>query len=167
MNFLKGSRLTVRIGPRATRCFSATAIRPLATPTGRYPPNDTRNTNDPVDDIDLVFDYPSENQTSHQKERLETSGLDYRSAMPHPPKPSLGQQTPGTGQMGEGIGATDSNVKYIGLGAIGLGGLYMMMRRPPQKKSSQAQGSNMTQPGDIAAQKPAGSEVEKMLGRGR
>jgi hypothetical protein len=70
----------------ATRCLSTTAAR-CATPTGGkvYGPNDPRGGN-PVDDIDLVFDYPTEGQASHQKQPLETSGLDIHSAMPHHPK---------------------------------------------------------------------------------
>jgi hypothetical protein len=50
--------------------------------------------------------------------------------------------------------------RYVGLGALGLGGLYMMMRR-------RSTGSRMTEPGDLAAQKPAESNMEKVLGRGR
>ncbi|KAK3291440.1 uncharacterized protein B0H64DRAFT_435793 [Chaetomium fimeti] len=159
----KQTRVSLWALPRTTRCLSTTAVRPWATPTNRYPPNDPRGAN-PVDDIDLVFDYPSEGQTSHQKEPLETSGLDYHSALPHHPKPGMGQNIPGTGKMGKGMGATDSNVmyRYIGLGAVGLGGLYMMMRRPNPKSKS-----NMTQPGDLTAQKPAENQMERVLGRGR
>ncbi|EAQ84358.1 predicted protein [Chaetomium globosum CBS 148.51] len=155
----KQIRVSLRALPRTTRCLSTTTVRPWATPTNRYPPNDPRGAN-PVDDIDLVFDYPSEGQTSHQKEPLEKSGLDYHSALPHRPK--VGQNIPGAGKMGKEMGATDSNVIYIGLGAVGLGGLYMMMRRRnPNPKS------NMTQPGDLAAQKPAETQMERVLGRGR
>jgi hypothetical protein len=81
----------------------------LATPTNRYPPSEQRSERmggNPVDDIDLVFDYPSEGQTSHQKQPLETSGLDYHSALPHHPKASI----PGAAKMGKEMGATDSNV---------------------------------------------------------
>ena len=53
--------------------------------------------------------------------------------------------------------------RYIGLGAVGLGGLYMMMRR----RNPNSNKSNMTQPGDLAAQKPAESQMERVLGRGR
>ncbi|KAH6842211.1 hypothetical protein B0I37DRAFT_313580 [Chaetomium sp. MPI-CAGE-AT-0009] len=151
----KQARINLWALPRTTRCLSTTAVRPWATPTNRYPPNDPRGAN-PVDDIDLVFDYPSEGQTSHQKQPLEASGLDYHSALPHK------QNVPGAGKMGKEMGATDSNVIYIGLGAVGLGGLYMMMRRPNPKNKS-----NMAQPGDLAAQKPAESQMDRVLGRGR
>jgi hypothetical protein len=61
----------------------------------------------PVDDIDLVFDYPTEGQTSHQKQPLEASGLDIHSAMPHRPKAG---SVPGEQKMGQEMGATDSNM---------------------------------------------------------
>jgi hypothetical protein len=107
----KQARVGLRTLPRTTRCLSTTTARPWATPTNRYPPNDPRG--NPVDDIDLVFDYPSKGQTSHQKEPLETSGLDYHSALPHHPKPGMGQNIPGAGKMGKEMGATDSNVMLV------------------------------------------------------
>jgi len=75
-------RTTVR---PLSRCLSTTTMRPFATPTARSPPKSTA----PVDDIDLVFDYPSEGQGSYQKQPLETSGLDLHSAMPHHPKAGM------------------------------------------------------------------------------
>lgn len=48
----------------------------------------------------------------------------------------------------------------MGLGALGLGAVYMMTRR-------RGETSSMTQPGDLAAQKPSESTMEKMIGRGR
>ncbi|KAL2143064.1 hypothetical protein VTI28DRAFT_404 [Corynascus sepedonium] len=155
----KQAGVHLRTFPRAIRCLSTTAARPWATPTNRYPSGEQQRSGNPVDDIDLVFDYPTEGQTSHQKQRLESQGLDYHSALPHHPK---GEKL--AGKMGKEMGGTDSNVmyRYIGIGAVALGGLYMMMRRTNPKAAS-----NMTQPGDLAAQKPAESNMERMLGRGR
>ncbi|KAL2162578.1 hypothetical protein VTH06DRAFT_7492 [Thermothelomyces fergusii] len=160
------SGASIRGLSRATRCLSTTAVRPWATPTSRYPSSEQRSSTGgtggvPVDDIDLVFDYPTEGQTSHQKQPLESQGLDYHSALPHRPKAENL-----AGKMGKGMGAADSNVKYryIGLGAVGLGGLYMMTRRT---KSSNSPSKSMTQPGDLAAQKSADTKMERMLGRGR
>jgi hypothetical protein len=100
--------------PRATRCLSTTAIRPMATPTSRITPNDPRG--NPVDDIDLVFDYPSQGQTSHQREPLETSGLDYHMAMPHRAKAAAGmaQGMAGAGKMAKEMGAdaAETNSMY-------------------------------------------------------
>lgn len=110
----KRTAITLRTLPRATRCLSTTAVRPWATPTNRYPPGEnarrTDSAGNPVDDIDLVFDYPTEGQTSHQKQPLESSGLDYHSAMPHRPK---ADSIPGAQKMGQEMGATDSNVMYV------------------------------------------------------
>jgi hypothetical protein len=64
----------------ATRCLSTTTAA-RANPQ-RYGPNDPRG-GSPVDDIDVVFDFPSEGQASYQKRTLEESGLDIHSAMPH------------------------------------------------------------------------------------
>lgn len=94
----------LRTALRTTRCLSASAVRGYATPTNRYPPNDPRGGN-PVDDIDVVFDYPSEGQTSHQKQPLETSGLDLHSAMPHHPK----QGGVGSRKMDKEMGYPDNN----------------------------------------------------------
>ncbi|KAK4151220.1 hypothetical protein C8A00DRAFT_17355 [Chaetomidium leptoderma] len=156
----KRTGVGLRTVPRTARCLSTTTIRPWATPTSR-PPSSTARSDNPVDDIDLVFDYPSESQGSYQKQHLDSSGLDLHSAMPHHPK--QGQSIPGAGRLGKEMGTADSgNIKYIGLGAVGLGGLYMMMRRGGTKSNS-----NMAEPGDLAAQKSADSNMERMLGRGR
>jgi hypothetical protein len=88
-------------------------VRPWATPTSRYPSSENArrdSAGNPVDDIDLVFDYPTEGQTSHQKQPLETSGLDIHSAMPHRPKAG---SVPGAQKMGQEMGATDSNHMYV------------------------------------------------------
>lgn len=109
-----------------SRSLTTTPFRSFATPTNRYPPNDPHNQN-PVDDIDLVFDYPSEGQGSYQKQRLEQSGLDLHSAMPHHPrgKPAAaaaadamraaGQSVPGgAAKLGKDVGAAESNnVLYV------------------------------------------------------
>ncbi|AEO64784.1 b14cec5e-8126-4869-bee9-d41d5cbd1dda [Thermothielavioides terrestris] len=123
-----------------SRCLSTTAARPWATPTNRYPPSDARG-GIPVEDIDVVFDYPSDGQASHQKTPLEQSGLDLHSAMPHYPKASsTAAGMAGAQRMGKEMGYTDSNAmyRYIGLGALGLGGLYLFMRRrnPPAEPAS-------------------------------
>lgn len=68
--------------PATCRSLSTSAARGWATPTNQYPPNDPRG-GAPVDDIDVVFDYPSAGQSSYQKQPLEQSGLDLHSAMPH------------------------------------------------------------------------------------
>ncbi|KAL2149082.1 hypothetical protein VTH82DRAFT_1768 [Thermothelomyces myriococcoides] len=157
----KRAGINLRSLSRATRCFSTTAARPLATPTNQHPSSEKSSSSGaPVEDIDLVFDYPTEGQASHQKQPLESQGLDYHSALPHRPKADNL-----AGKMGKEMGATDSNVKYryIGLGAVGLGGLYYMMMRRTNSKST----SNMTEPGDLAAQKSADTKMERMLGRGR
>jgi hypothetical protein len=52
--------------------------------------------------------------------------------------------------------------RYIGLGALGLGGLYMMMRRQSTKGPS-----NVAQPGDLVGPKSAEKSMDRMLGRGR
>ncbi|AEO59450.1 hypothetical protein MYCTH_2119667 [Thermothelomyces thermophilus ATCC 42464] len=156
----KQAGVNLRALSRATRCLSTTAARPWATPTSQYPSSEQRSGSGggtPVDDIDLVFDYPTEGQTSHQKQPLESQGLDYHSALPRRPKAENL-----AGKMGKEMGSTDSYVKYIGLGALGLAGLYMMMRRTNSKSAS-----NMTKPGDSAAQKSADIKMERMLGRGR
>ena len=84
------------------------ATRGLATPAGQHksqsrptPTNakDARGET-PVDDIDLVFDYPSEGQGSYQKQSLEASGLDLHSAMPHHPKQQGQGHGPGAGGRG-------------------------------------------------------------------
>lgn len=67
----------------ATRCLSTSAVRPWAMPSGDRGQQTQSSQQAPVDDIDLVFDYPTEAQTSHQKQPLEQSGLDLHSAMPH------------------------------------------------------------------------------------
>ncbi len=92
---------------RTTRCLSTTTVRPWATPTSR--PTEAKSVN-PVDDIDLVFDYPSEAQGSYQKQPLETSGLDLHSAMPHHPKAGMQGGTPGS-KMENEMGV-DSNAMY-------------------------------------------------------
>ncbi|KAL2167448.1 hypothetical protein VTG60DRAFT_1199 [Thermothelomyces hinnuleus] len=157
----KQAGVNLRALSRATRCLSTTAARPWATPTSQYPSSEQRSgsgSGTPVDDIDLVFDYPTEGQTSHQKQPLESQGLDYHSALPRRPKAENL-----AGKMGKEMGATDSNVKYryIGLGAVGLGGLYYMMMRRTNSKSER----NMTKLGDSAAQKSADIKMERMLGR--
>ncbi len=176
----KQTGIGFRAALRATRCLSTTAVRPWATPTSR--PSETRNGN-PVDDIDLVFDYPSEGQGSYQKQPLETSGLDLHSAMPHHPKAGMQGGTPGSkmeNEMGVDSNAmyvstrfrlsvihgtcllmTGNRYRYIGLGALGLGGLYMMMRR------QSAASPKMGEPGDLVSQKAADKSMERMLGRGR
>ncbi|KXX81624.1 hypothetical protein MMYC01_202189 [Madurella mycetomatis] len=140
---LNMTRLSVRnTACSATRCLSTTAARP-ATPTAGKPygPNDVHGGN-PVDDIDVVFDYPSEGQTSHQKQPLESSGLDIHSAIPHHPKSDMkgGAQQPMGKRLGKEMGYPNNNMIYMGLGALGLGGLYM---------------------------KASESTMEKMVGRGR
>jgi hypothetical protein len=101
-----------------SRCFSSTAVRPWATPTGRYSPNDPRGGN-PVDDIDVLFDLSSEGQASHQKQRLEQSGLDLHSALPHHPKASaagaaaagmMGKGMPGAAKMGKEMGYMENSM---------------------------------------------------------
>ncbi|KAL2132198.1 hypothetical protein VTI74DRAFT_4113 [Chaetomium olivicolor] len=161
----KRTAIGLRTAFSTTRCLSTTTVRPWATPTSRPTQSDQRAAGNPVDDIDLVFDYPSEAQGSYQKQPLETAGLDLHSALPHHPKP-------GKGQLGAGAGkemAPDSNVmyRYIGLGALGLGGLYMMMRRqsagPKMDSGSQSGRTGLTQPGDLHAQRLA--ESKSMRGR--
>ncbi|GAB1319792.1 Gram-positive cocci surface proteins LPxTG domain-containing protein [Madurella fahalii] len=157
------SRLSVRRTTcPATRCLSITTARP-ATPTAGKPygPTDSRGGN-PVDDIDVVFDYPSEGQTAHQKQPLESSGLDIHSAMPHHSKSGMkaGVQQPMGRRLGKEMGYPNNNMIYMGLGALGLGGLYMATRR-------RGEASSIVQPGDLAAQKSSASTMEKMVGRGR
>lgn len=53
--------------------------------------------------------------------------------------------------------------RYIGLGALGLGGLYMMMRR----QSAAPPPSSLTEPGDLVGKKSVDKNMERMLGRGR
>ncbi|KAL2015395.1 hypothetical protein VTK56DRAFT_5549 [Thermocarpiscus australiensis] len=139
-------RAALRLGP--TRCLSTSAARPWATPTNRYAPNDPRGGN-PVDDIDLVFDYPTEGQVSYQKQTLEASGV-------HP------KQAVGSGTLGKAVRFADHNAIYIGLGALGLGGLYMLTRR--KNGGSKSESGNQ---GDMSAQRPIGSKMERMIGRGR
>jgi hypothetical protein len=67
----------------------------------------------PVDDIDLVFDYPSEGQGSYQKQSLETSGLDLHSAMPHHPKAGMQGQTTGASKVDDEMGVSGSNAMYV------------------------------------------------------
>ncbi|KAK4236695.1 hypothetical protein C8A03DRAFT_16679 [Achaetomium macrosporum] len=120
-------RLLLLQRPSTLRCLSTTAFRASpATPQRdrpSYGPNDPRGGN-PVDDIDVVFDFPSEGQASYQKRSLEDSGLDIHSAMPHHPS----QHMKGKG-MGKDMAEGNVMYRYIGLGALGLGGLYMVMRR--------------------------------------
>lgn len=105
----KRAGINLRSLSRATRCFSTTAARPLATPTNQHPSSEKSSSSGaPVEDIDLVFDYPTEGQASHQKQPLESQGLDYHSALPHRPKADNL-----AGKMGKEMGATDSNVKYV------------------------------------------------------
>ncbi|KAK4120144.1 hypothetical protein N657DRAFT_580375 [Parathielavia appendiculata] len=145
----KRAVVNFRVLPKATaaRCFSATSARSWATPTNKYPSKDARSGEQPVEDIDLVFDYPSESQARHEKQRLEEAGLDLHSAMPHRPK---GQNMPG-GATAKEMGASDSRVINIGLGAVGLGGLYMVMRRRTRT--------------DMAAQRPGQKPMESTIGR--
>ncbi|KAL1839990.1 hypothetical protein VTJ49DRAFT_953 [Mycothermus thermophilus] len=141
----------------ATRCLSTSAVRPFAMPASsrgsqQQQPSSSQT---PVDDIDLVFDYPTEGQASHQKRRLEESGLDLHSAMPHGPKGVPGKSA------GKEMGAADSNAmyKYIGVGALGLGGLYMMMRR-------QSAGPVLTQSNELGATRPGeGSSMQRVFGK--
>jgi hypothetical protein len=110
MLFPKRAVISFRALPRATtRCLSTTAARPWATPTNKVPSNEARGGANPVDDIDLVFDYPTESQSRHEKTRLEEAGLDLHSAIPHSSK---GQSVPGAKAAKE-MGATDSNVMYV------------------------------------------------------
>ncbi|KAK4096967.1 hypothetical protein N658DRAFT_479799 [Parathielavia hyrcaniae] len=130
------------------RCLSTTAVRGWAAPTNKYPTKDARGGEQPVEDIDLVFDYPSESQARHEKQRLEEAGLDLHSAMPHRAK---GQSMPGGATANE-MGASDSRVINIGIGAVGLGSLYMVMRRRSRT--------------DLAAQRPGQkSSMENVIGR--
>lgn len=110
----KRTGIGLRASLRAARCLSTTVVRPWATPTSRPSAADTRSGN-PVDDIDLVFDYPTEGQSSHQKQRLEASGLDLHSALPHHPKPGMrGQNIPGA-KMGKEMGYTDNSTMWVRL----------------------------------------------------
>ncbi|KAL2263587.1 hypothetical protein VTK26DRAFT_6054 [Humicola hyalothermophila] len=161
-------RPAVRLGTtRTARCLSTTTLRSLATPTGRQPPKDPHS-QPPVDDIDLVFDYPTEGQASYQKQPLEQSGLDLHSAMPHhqPQGPakaagdamrSAGQSMPsGAGRLGKEVGSGEgNNMLYFGIGALGLGGLYMMMRRPRHEADSSGSRTRpaMRAPPDLGAQR--------------
>lgn len=99
--------LVLRAVPRdiSTRALSTSTARLLATPTDHHPRKETRQV--PVDDIDVVFDYPSETQTAHQKIPLEDAGLDLHSAIPHGPKAG----TPGAGKM-KGVGTSESHFMY-------------------------------------------------------
>ncbi|KAJ4287496.1 hypothetical protein N0V88_007596 [Collariella sp. IMI 366227] len=155
----KQATVRLRTVLQTTRCLSTTAVRPWATPTSRPTPTERTAAGNPVDDIDLVFDYPTEGQSSHQKQPLESSGLDLHSALPHHPKPEMKGQTLGTGNMGKEV-APDSNAmyRYMGIGALGLGGLYMMMRRQsvgPKMEPSGTGRTSLTQPGDLKAQRLA------------
>lgn len=51
--------------------------------------------------------------------------------------------------------------RYIGLGALGLGGLYMVMRR---RDGGTMKGA--AQSADLSAKKPLENKAEKMIGRG-
>lgn len=101
--------------PASTRCLSTSAARCWATPTNRYPPNDPRG-GEPVEDIDVVFDYPSQGQVSHQKVPLERSGLDLHSAMPHHASAAAasaamraGQKAVPGGRMGKDVASPERN----------------------------------------------------------
>jgi hypothetical protein len=48
----------------------------------------------------------------------------------------------------------------MGIGALGLGGLYMMMRR-------QSAAAPTMEPSEMVSQKAADKSMERMLGRGR
>ncbi len=111
----------LRTSLRVTRCLSTTAARPWATPSSRPPP-DLKSGN-PVDDIDLVFDYPSEGQGSYQKQSLETSGLDLHSAMPHHPKAGMQGQGTGASKVDSDMGVSDNNAMYAPLSGLVRGGL--------------------------------------------
>ncbi|KAL2264994.1 hypothetical protein VTJ83DRAFT_7504 [Remersonia thermophila] len=144
-----------------TRCLATSAARPLAMPAGGRGPQQQQQqpsssaSQNPVDDIDLVFDYPTEAQTSHQKMRLAESGLDLHSAMSRGPEGVPGK----TAERDMGAADASSMYKYLGVGALGLGGLYMMMRR-------QSAGPVLTQPNDLAATKPGeGSSMQRVFGR--
>ncbi|KAK3305032.1 uncharacterized protein B0T15DRAFT_511009 [Chaetomium strumarium] len=112
--------------------------RPSA--SSSYGPNDPRG-GSPVDDIDVVFDFPSEGQASYQKRSLDESGLDIHSAMPHHQRGAAAAAAAGMKRGGGAKEMAEGNVMYvllnqvlfpygyIGLGALGLGGLYMVMRR--------------------------------------
>lgn len=111
------ARLALRSALRpAARSLSTTAAR-SATPTAgkpSYGPNDPRG-GIPVDDIDVVFDYPSEGQTAHQKQPLEASGLDIHSAMPHHPKggTKAGMQQAMGKRFDKEMGRPSNNMMYV------------------------------------------------------
>ncbi|KAK4165468.1 hypothetical protein QBC43DRAFT_234683, partial [Cladorrhinum sp. PSN259] len=214
-------RSTSLLPCRAARSLSTTLPRP-ASPS----PADPRG-GDPVDDIDVVFDYPSEAQgsISNSPPSLESSGLgaglypggkytgkgidDTIGSMRHTMgsmkegmKDTMDEMKDGMGEMkdnmmGEAMGSMggvgrmvgsqfkepmkridkemgypDNNVIYAGLGALGLGALYMTLREPPPTEEIRrrdptvdARRTMRNAKHDYPAHAPLENKVEKMIGR--
>ncbi|KAK0702427.1 hypothetical protein B0T21DRAFT_353538 [Apiosordaria backusii] len=190
------SSLTPLYRASSARYVSSTLPRALATPTSPSS-RTTSNIKDPlggppVEDIDLVFDYPTSAQASPSASppTLESEGLSASSI-------SGGAYT-GRGfsdrdetimsaqetveqvkdKMGNVIhtskatmkrvdkemGYPDNNVLYAGLGALGLAALYVTLREPRVSEEVR-RGKQDVNPNMPAHAPPLENKVEKMIGR--
>ncbi|KAK4113001.1 hypothetical protein N656DRAFT_797547 [Canariomyces notabilis] len=135
-----------------TTAVRLTSVRSLSTssswranPTKQSSSNDPRDST-PVDDIDLVFDYPTQRKEAYEKQSSKPPGMD--------PKQAVGSK-----RAGRAMGFSDNKAMYIGLGAVGLGGVYMYRRRGNSGAKNQSEQSR-TSAGTT-------SNMERAIGRGR
>ncbi|KAK4186760.1 hypothetical protein QBC35DRAFT_436582 [Podospora australis] len=176
--------------------------------------NDPRG-GEPVDDIDVVFDYPSSAQgkLSRDSPSLESAGLgsamyggqytgrgideamdSARSAMDSMGSKmgssagSMGSKMDSMGNTIKGeirnnikepmkrldkeMGFPDNNMIYMGLGALGLGALYLGLREPPPSEEIRrrdptldARRGMQNVKHNYPAHAPLENKVEKMIGR--
>ncbi|KAK3985432.1 hypothetical protein QBC44DRAFT_335151 [Cladorrhinum sp. PSN332] len=169
---------------RSARLLSTTLPR-AATETKRPDPRG----DSPVDDIDVVFDYPSQAQGSMSKNRpsLESSGLgpgvyggkysgrgidDTIGSMKDSMKEGMKDTMGGAfkepmKRIDKEMGYPDNNVLYAGLGALGLGALYMTLRerRPSVDPTADARRTMANANHDHPAHAPLENKVEKIIGR--
>jgi len=142
---------------RSVRCLSSTIPR---APTSTL--SDPRG-GEPVNDIDVVFDYPSEAQgsMSHNPPSLESAGLGagmyggkYTGKGIDEAMGSMKGSMGGIGRVGSSMkepmkkidkemGYPNNNVIYAGLGALGLAALYMKLRQPGQREKTHGWDANI------------------------
>lgn len=158
----------------------------------------------PVDDIDVVFDYPSEAQgnLSRGSPSLESAGLgpgmyggqytgrgiDDTIDAAKGTMNNMGSKVDSMGntiksemrdhikepmkRLDKEMGFPDNNMIYMGLGALGLGALYMGLREPPVPEEVRRRDPTV----DVIrgmqnvqhnhpAHAPLENKVEKMIGR--
>ncbi|KAK4225361.1 hypothetical protein QBC38DRAFT_368905 [Podospora fimiseda] len=194
-------RLTTSLRPTASRAMPRLSFRPFSTSLPRAIAAETQPTDprggSPVDDMDVVFDYPSAAQGSPSKTSpsLESSGLgpgvyggkytgqgidETIDSMKH----SMGSMKEGVKDTMENMeskpmkridkemGYPDNNFIYAGLGALGLGALYMTLREPPPSEEIRrrdptvdARRTMRDAKHNYPAHAPLENKVEKMIGR--